>query len=114
MQVSEIFDTVTGFVALAAALGAILLIPLYLSQRRDVRRLREWAEREPDYAGADLAHSEQRLDDAETELEVVLGQTTAIGDEQATEVRQPATGETPIPAATRVTHERPALERITM
>ena len=29
-------------------------------------------------------------------------------------MRQPATGETPIPAATRVTHERPALERITM
>jgi LytR cell envelope-related transcriptional attenuator len=114
VEVSEIFDTVTGFVALAAALGGVLLIPLYLSQRRDVRRLREWIDREPDYAGVDLAHSETRLDDAESELERVLVQTTATGDEQATEVRPPGTGETPISAATRVTHERPALERITM
>jgi hypothetical protein len=110
VEVHEIFDTVTGFVALGAALGAILLIPLYLSQRRDVLRLREWAEREPEYAAEDFARSEQRLDEAETELERVLGQTS----EPATEVRPPATGETPIPAATRVTHDRPALERITM
>lgn len=110
MQVSELFDTVTGFVALGALIGAILLIPLYWSQRRDVRRLREWADREPAYAATDLAHSEQSLDDSETELERVLGQST----DQPTEIRQPATGETPIPAATRVTHDRPALERITM
>ena len=116
MQVSEIFDTVTGFVALAAALGIVLLIPLYLSQRRDVRRLREWADREPAYAGTDLAQSERRLDEAEIELERVLGETAGgeTATEQATEIRPPATGETPIPAATRVTHERPALERITM
>ncbi len=112
MQVSEIFDTVTGFVALAAALGAVLLIPLYLSQRRDVRRLRDWAEREPEYAATDLAESERHLDDAELELERALGET---GEEDVTEVRPPPeTGETPIPAATRVTHDRPALERITM
>jgi hypothetical protein len=111
VQVSEIFDTVTGFVALAAAIGAVMLIPLYLSQRRDVRRLREWAAREPDYAATDLAASEHKLDEAETELEGILGEPAA---DQATEIREPATGETPIPAATRVTHERPALERITM
>jgi hypothetical protein len=110
VQVSELFDTVTGYVAVGSLIGVILLIPLYLSQRRDVRRLREWADREPEYATTDLAHSEQSLDDAETELERVLGQS----GEQATEIRQPATGETPIPAATRVTHDRPALERITM
>lgn len=112
MQVSEIFDTVTGFVALAAALGAILLIPLYLSQRRDIRRLRDWAEREPDHPATDLAESERRLDRAELELERALGET---GEEDVTEVRPPpATGETPIPPATRVTHDRPALSRITM
>ena len=110
MDISQIFDTVTGFVAVGAALGIVMLIPLYLSQRRDIERLRGWAEREPEYAAKDLAHSEERLDEAETELERVLGE----GAEQATEVRQPAPGETPIPAATRVTHERPALERITM
>lgn len=110
MEVHQIFDTATGFVAVGAALGIILLIPLYLSQRRDVERLRAWANREPEYPADDLARSEQRLDEAETELERVVGGTT----DQATEVRSPATGETPIPAATRVTHDRPALERITM
>jgi hypothetical protein len=105
VQVSEIFDTVGGFVALAALLGVILLIPLYLSQRRDVRRLRAWTDQEPEYAGIDLAKSEQVLDQAETELEQVLGETA---------IAPPPTGETPIPAATRVTHERPALERVTM
>jgi hypothetical protein len=105
VQISEIFDTVGGFVALAALIGVILLIPLYLSQRRDVRRLRAWVEQEPEYAGADLAQSEQALDQAETELERVLGETA---------IAPPPTGETPIPAATRVTHDRPALERITM
>lgn len=114
MEVSEIFDTVTGFIALAAALGVLLLIPLYFSQRRDVRRLRDWVGREPQYATGDLATSERRLDEAETELEEILGEGPATGEEEATEVRPPATGETPIPAATRVTHDRPALERITM
>ncbi len=112
MQVPEIFDTVTGFVALAAAIGVAMLLPLYLSQRRDVRRLREWVAREPDYAGADVAESERRLDEAEAELEEILGEPAA---DDVTEVRPPpATGETPVPAATRVTHDRPALERITM
>jgi hypothetical protein len=112
VQVPEIFDTVTGFVALAAALGVVMLIPLYLSQRRDVRRLREWSEREPEYAGTDLAESERRLDEAEAELEEILGEVPA---DDVTEVRPPpAPGETPVPAATRVTHDRPALERITM
>jgi hypothetical protein len=110
VEIHEIFDTVTGFVAVGAALGIILLIPLYLSQRRDIERLRAWADREPEYPANDLVHSEQRLDEAETELERVLGGTS----DGATEVRSPATGETPVPAATRVTHERPALERITM
>ena len=112
MQVSEIFDTVTSFIALAALLGMVMLIPLYVSQRRDVRRLREWAEREPEFAGADLAESERRLDETEAELEEILGEAVA---DDVTEVRPPpAPGETPIPAATRVTHDRPALSRITM
>lgn len=106
MQVSQIFDTVGGFVALGALLGALLLLPLYLSQRRDVRRLRAWRELEPDYPAADLAASEQQLDRAEAELEELLG---------ATAITEPETGSAAaVSAATRVTHERPALERITM
>jgi hypothetical protein len=105
MEISEIFDTVTGFVALAALLAIALLLPLYLSQRRDVERMRAWMGREPDHPAGDIAASEAILDRAETELEELLG------------TEQPETSttpSTPVPAATRVTHERPALERITM
>lgn len=108
MTVSEIFDTAGGFVALGALVGILLLLPLYLSQRRDVRRMREWMEREPAYPRNDLAVSEQALDSAEGELERLLG-ATLVAEPQAG-----ATPSEPLPAATRVTHERPALERITM
>jgi hypothetical protein len=101
VQVGEIFDTVAGFIALGSLLGFLLLLPLYFSQRRDVRRLHEWMEREEGYPAANLATSERRLDAAEVELEELTG-TTAIAE--------PGT----MSAATRVTHERPALERITM
>ena len=108
MSVTEIFDTVGGFIALGALVGVLLLLPLYLSQRRDVKRMRAWMELEPSYPGDDLAASEQALDNAESELERLLGSTL---------VAEPSPQETPaepVPAATRVTHERPALERITM
>lgn len=99
MQISEIFDAAASFIALAAAIGLVLLLPLYFSQRRDVLRLRAWMERDPDHPAADIAASDAILDRAEAELEELLPP-------------EPETGETV--AATRVTHERPALERITM
>jgi hypothetical protein len=105
MEVSDIFERVADYVAAAGLLGVLLLVPLYLSQRRDLRRLRDWREREPDHPVADLAASEALLDRAEAELEELLGPP------------EPEPGATPAhayPAATRVTHERPALERITM
>jgi hypothetical protein len=107
VQVEELFDSATGFVALAALLGLVLLLPLYLSQRRDVHRMRAWMESEPDHPGSDLVASEAILDRAEAELEELMG-------EQAPTVEPTPTPATPMTAATRVTHERPALERITM
>lgn len=98
----ELFDTVAAVTSALSVLGILLLLPLYRSQRRDLVRLREWSEREPDYARTDLEASEARLDGAEAELERLLG---------------PGEGVTPtasMPAATRVTHERPALTRVTM
>jgi hypothetical protein len=106
VQVSEIFDTFGGLIALGSLLGLLLLLPLYFSQRRDVRRLHGWMEREPDYPAENLAVSEARLDKAEAELEEITGATT-VAEPGAT----PAAGSA---AATRVTHDRPALERITM
>lgn len=105
MEISDIFNRVADYVAAAGLLGVLLLVPLYLSQRRDLRRLRDWREREPDHPAADLAASETLLDRAEAELEALLGPA------------EPEPGATPTaayPAATRVTSERPALERITM
>ncbi len=107
MEISEIFDRVSGYLALTAAIGFALLLPLYLSQRRDVRRMRGWMEREPEHPAQDIVASELILDRAETELEELLGAAEAQAEAGAT----PAT---PMPAATRVTHERPALERVTM
>jgi hypothetical protein len=102
MDVGELFDTVGGFIALGSLIGVLLLLPLYLSQRRDVRRLHAWMEGEPDYPAQNLATSEARLDAAEAELEKISGETV---------IAEPGTGSA---AAARVTHERPALERITM
>jgi LytR cell envelope-related transcriptional attenuator len=105
VEISEVFDAVTGFVALAALVAIVLLLPLYISQRRDVQRLREWMAREPGHPPADLAASEALLDRAESELERLL---------PSEPTPEPApTPSTPMPAAERVTHERPALERIT-
>ena len=105
MGVGEIFDTVGGFIA---ALREIVRQEQDQPEHRDVKRLRVLREADPDYAAENLSTSERRLDSAETELEEITG---------ATAVAPPEPGGTPaggIPAATRVTHERPALERITM
>ena len=115
MLVQDLIEQAPAIVSIAACIGIALLLPLYLSQRRDVQRLRAWMEREPGHPVEDLAASEAILDHAETELEELLGEAPAA--EPSTEVLPPAAGTTPakvIPAATRVTHERPALERITM
>jgi hypothetical protein len=99
LTLDELLRTAGAIASLAAALAFLLLLPLYVSQRRDVRRLRDWMEREPAHPAADLAASEVILDRAEAELESLLG-----------EAARPASTQ----AATRVTSERPALERVTM
>jgi LytR cell envelope-related transcriptional attenuator len=121
MEVNEVIDVVGGVVAAIATLGILLLIPLYLSQRRDLKRLHEWMDADPGHPGVDMARSEAMLDRAEAELEESLGEPspgaaapvappTPTGEVAPT----PAGGTTPVPAAQRVTSERPALERITM
>jgi hypothetical protein len=112
MEISEVFDRAAGFVGLAALVAIALLLPLYLSQRRDVMRMRAWMEREPDHPAGDIAASEAILDRAERELEELLG--TEAQEAEAPAAEPGTTPSAPVPAATRVTHERPALERITM
>lgn len=116
-----LINEIPDYLSLASLAGSALLTPLYLSQRRDVARLRELRERDPDHPGKDLAASEALLDRAEDELEEIL---TATG--QFTAVRAPATGAgglTPIPPSQRLdtgitpiprTSDRPALTQVTM
>jgi hypothetical protein len=140
----SILDTVGRYVALPAMLGILLLLPLYLSQRRDVVRLRAWMDRDPGHPLADIRASETMLDRAEADLEALLverGEPVAAAApatatppgatppaaaaagpptvEAPAAAAEPTTGGggtpmTPIPAARRVTAERPALTRITM
>lgn len=100
MELTDVVDKAGAIVALAAGLGIVLLLPLYFSQRRDLRRLVAWVEREPGHPGEDFASSEVLLDRAEAELEELTG-------EHAVEPE-------PSAVAQRVTSERPALERVTM
>ncbi len=102
MEITNIVDQAGAIVALAAAVGIVLLLPLYLSQRRDLHRLVEWMDSEPEHATQDTVSSEQILDRAEAEIERLTGEHPVVG-----------AGE-PSGAAARVTSERPALERVTM
>jgi hypothetical protein len=126
--VSHLIDTVGSWVAVPAALGLLLLLPLYLSQHRDLARLRWLMEAKPDFPGKDLLASEAILDRAEAELESILGPaapagatasaepTTLVAPPQGTAATAAGAGGAmaPIPPARRVTADRPALERITM
>lgn len=121
MDPSEVIDTAGAVVAVAAALGILLLLPLFLSQRRDLHRLRAFMENDPDHPVADMRASEAILDRAETELEELLG-TPAPASPEEQPAPEAAPPETPVEGvsvegvsvAQRVTGERPALERITM
>jgi LytR cell envelope-related transcriptional attenuator len=126
VDLTDIVDKGGAVVALVAGLGILLLLPLYLSQRRDLRRLTAWMERDPNHPAEDVAASELILDRAELELERLLGEGPATEAPEAppTEVApapppevSPMPSEMPAPvtaAARRVTAERPALDRITM
>jgi hypothetical protein len=133
LAATDVYDTalrLPAYVSLAAIMAFALLLALYLSQRRDLERLRGWMEREPSHPAQDLRASEALLDRAEAELEAVLGtgEQAAFGAEpgdqaaaEPTLVAPPlpptAPGAPaparPQPSAARVTSERPALERIT-
>ena len=98
------------YVSVAAAVGCLFLLVLYLSQRRDLMRLRAWMALAPDHPAEDLARSEALLDRAEAELEEILGvEAPAEATPEPTLVAPP----TPAPAAQPTTSERPALEQIT-
>jgi hypothetical protein len=97
------------YVSLAAVVGCLFLIVLYLSQRRDLARIQTWRETVPNHPAEDMARSEALLDRAEAELEEVLGVEAPI---EQTAVAPP-TEAAPAPSSQTTTSERPALEQIT-
>lgn len=92
----ELINKAGAVAALLALVGLIAVLPLYLAQRREVHRLLDWREREPD-AG-----------DSEP-LTALRGPATGA---HPTTGSYPATGAGLTPAE-RVTLDRPALKRIT-
>jgi hypothetical protein len=99
------------------------LLPLYLSQRRDVERLRDWMKANPEHPGTDLALSERILDNAERDLakayadrgEPVPGTMEFEAVKAATAVKEPGRIEPADPLdESLLTSERPALAQVTM
>jgi len=119
----SLISDIPNYVSAAALCGTALLTPLYLSQHRDVVRLRELREREPDHPLRDLAASEALMDRAEAALEEILAEAGAPATGESGELTKPApippserlaTGVTPVPAGRVTTSDRPALEQLTM
>src|SRR5215210_1762694 len=100
VELTDLIKEAGAIIAVAAGLGVLLLLPLYFSQRRDIKRLVELMELEPNHPVEDVQASEVLLDRAEVELEAL---TPPPEPEPAMST-----------VAQRVTSERPALERITM
>lgn len=84
---SDLLVPLGGGAAILAMLGMLLILPLYIAQRREVGRLLDWRERHPE------AGDDGRPD-------------------PATDVFTSLRGAGPMTPAERVTSERPALERI--
>ena len=89
-----------GAAAVLAVIGMALVIPLFLTQRRELKRLERWRELEP-----------ERGDDGLVQPSEATGATSATGSSPTT-TSSPSTGAYLSPAE-RVTADRPALERIT-
>jgi hypothetical protein len=118
------FSEVTAAIAAVSVVGIFLLLPLYLSQRRDVDRLREWMKGEPGFPEADIAISERRLDRSERDLahayaergEPVPGTVEFEAVRAASESTGAGVADAKPSSTTSagITGERPALAQVTM
>jgi LytR cell envelope-related transcriptional attenuator len=105
----------------AALVGLVVFLPLFLSQARDIRRLRMWSEQEPnavdeaERVAVASARVAQRAAVARVTGEAEAARAEVRGmarDAQALEARSPAERvAADRPTATRLTREGAALER---
>ena len=110
MELTELFEK-AGFLAGAASiLGLLFLIPLYVSQRRDIHRLRVWADFAPHAPeeAETAAATDVRLAHEAAFTEAAAAAATDRASRRA--ARSASRGE-PVPAAARVRGETPAASR---
>jgi hypothetical protein len=110
----DIAQEVGVYVGAASFVGLAIFLPLFLSQARDIRRLRVWSEREP--AAAEHA-VEAAIATARVAQQAAVARATGAAEATRAEVRAAARdaaamSEAQSPAA-RVAADRPATTRIT-
>jgi hypothetical protein len=121
MEILELAEKIGRYAGTVAFLGLALLIPLYISQARDVRRLREWAELAPDRGTAEFQAAEAAglapaaaVAPTSAEAATLPRVEPPIAEPAGAPAPQRgATPTAPIPAAERVARERPVAARAT-
>jgi hypothetical protein len=118
MEIVELFERAGYFAGGAAILGMLFLIPLYVSQRRDIERLRRWAQlapHAPDEAET-AAAADVRLAQEAAFTEAAAASATQRASRRA--ARSASRGEPapagpgrPVPPAARVRGDVPATTR---
>ena len=118
----DIAQEVGVYVGAASFVGLAIFVPLFLSQSRDIRRLRVWSEREPEAAEHAV---EAAIATARVAQQAAVARATGTAETTRAEVRAAAReaaamSQTPAdriaadrPATTRITAERAALAQPT-
>lgn len=108
----DVAQEVGLYVGAASFVGLAIFLPLFLSQARDIRRLRVWSEREPEAAEQAV---EAAIATARVAQQAAVARATGAAQATRAEVRaaaRDAAAMSQSPAA-RVAADRPATTRIT-
>jgi LytR cell envelope-related transcriptional attenuator len=108
----DVVQEIGVYVGAASFVGLAIFLPLFLSQARDIRRLRAWSEREPEAAEQAV---EAAIATARVAQQAAVARATGAAEEARAEVRaaaRDAAAMSQSPAA-RVAADRPATTRIT-
>ena len=110
MEIMELVERAGFYAGSAALFGLLFLVPLYVSQRRDIERLRLWSQLVPNapQEAETSAATDVRLAHEAAFTEAAAAAATDRASRRA--ARAGARGE-PIPAAPRVRGEAPAARR---
>jgi hypothetical protein len=101
------------YAGVAAFFGLAFLLPLYVSQARDLRRLRAWSEHDPE---APSEAEEAAVATARVAQQAAVARATGAAQQARAEVKAAAREAATMgrsPAAERVAADRPATTRIT-